>query len=128
MSETEIPSMLLSVVIPCYNERETIRKIVQQVQKVPIKIELIVVDDGSTDGSREILAGLNGDGIQIIHHPENRGKGAALSTGFAAARGDVIVIQVSAEFSFKQSRVSFLPCPTARWKAAEHAHSIIQDN
>ncbi len=93
MSEAKTPSLLLSVIIPCYNERETIREIVEQVQGVPLNTELIIVDDGSTDGSREILAGLGGDGIQIIHHPENRGKGAALSTGFAAARGDVIVIQ-----------------------------------
>ncbi len=93
MRETGSSPLLLSVVVPCYNERETIRKIVEQVRAVPMNIELIVVDDGSTDGSREILADLEGGGVQVIHHPENRGKGAALSTGFAAAKGDVIVIQ-----------------------------------
>jgi glycosyltransferase involved in cell wall biosynthesis len=110
MSETEIPSMLLSVIIPCYNERETIREIVQQVQGVPLKTELIIVDDGSTDGSREILDGLSGDGVQIIHHPENRGKGAALSTGFAAARGDVIVIQ-DADLEYDPSELPDLMAP-----------------
>ena len=84
---------LLSVVMPCYNERETIREIVERVQAVPLNTEIIIVDDGSTDGTREILAGLEGDGVRVIYHPENRGKGAALSTGYAAVRGDVIVIQ-----------------------------------
>ncbi len=84
---------LLSVVMPCYNERETIREIVERVQAVPLNTEIIIVDDGSTDGTREILAGLEGDGVRVIYHPENRGKGAALSTAYAAVRGDVIIIQ-----------------------------------
>ncbi len=84
---------LLSVVMPCYNERETIREIVERVQAVPLNTEIIIVDDGSTDGTREILAGLEGDGVRVIYHPENRGKGAALSTGYAAVRGDVVIIQ-----------------------------------
>lgn len=93
MTTPNTSSFVLSVVIPCYNERETIREIIQRVQSVPMKTELIVVDDGSTDGSREILSELESDGIQVIQHSENRGKGAALCTGFAAARGDVLVIQ-----------------------------------
>ena len=84
---------LLSVIMPCYNERETIREIVARVRAVPMSLELVVVDDGSTDGTREILAELERDGLRVLYHPGNRGKGAALSTGFASARGDVFVIQ-----------------------------------
>ncbi|MEK6710165.1 MAG: glycosyltransferase family 2 protein [Nitrospinota bacterium] len=86
-------STLLSVVIPCYNEAATIREVVERVRKVPLSLEIVVVNDGSTDGTREALAGLEGEGVRVLHQPENRGKGAALAAGFAAARGDVIVVQ-----------------------------------
>ena len=85
--------ILLSVVIPCYNEEATIRQVVERVKAVPLSLEIIVVDDGSTDGTRGVLAGLEGDGVRILHQPENGGKGAALAAGFAAARGDVLVVQ-----------------------------------
>ncbi|MCY3823380.1 MAG: glycosyltransferase family 2 protein [Nitrospinae bacterium] len=84
---------LLSVVMPCYNERDTIREIVARVQAVPMNIELIVVDDGSTDGTRDILAEIEQNGAQVIYREKNEGKGAALCDGFAAANGDVIVVQ-----------------------------------
>lgn len=93
MDASETKEILLSVVIPCYNERSTITEIVGRVRSVPLNLEIIIVDDGSVDGTREILAGLEGEGVRVLLHPENRGKGAALSTGFAAADGDVIVIQ-----------------------------------
>jgi glycosyltransferase involved in cell wall biosynthesis len=85
----------LSVVMPIYNEMDTIEEIVTRVCEVPLKIELIAVDDGSTDGSRKILNRLKEDGkIQtLIFHEENMGKGGALATGFAAAGGDIIVVQ-----------------------------------
>jgi glycosyltransferase involved in cell wall biosynthesis len=87
--------MKVSVVIPCFNERDTIEQLVNSVRNSPIQnIEIIVVDDGSTDGTIDVLkekvAGL---ADQIIYQPANRGKGAALRTGFAAATGDIILVQ-----------------------------------
>ena len=93
MGASKTKEILLSVVIPCYNERDTIIEIVGRVRSVPLNLEIIIVDDGSVDGTREILAGLEGEGVRVLLHSENRGKGAALSTGFAVANGDVIVIQ-----------------------------------
>jgi glycosyltransferase involved in cell wall biosynthesis len=84
---------LLSVIIPCYNEEATIRQVVERVRAVPLPLEIIVVDDGSTDGTRGVLAGLEDDGLRVLLQPENRGKGSALAAGFAAARGDVLVVQ-----------------------------------
>jgi glycosyltransferase involved in cell wall biosynthesis len=87
--------MKVSVVIPCFNERDTIEQVVNSVRNAPVQdIEIIVVDDGSTDGTigvlKEKVAGL---ADQIIYQPANRGKGAALRTGFAAATGDIILVQ-----------------------------------
>ena len=88
------PGFLLSVIIPVYNERATIHELVTRVEAVPIPKEIILVDDGSTDGTREILEGWQGrPGFQIFFHQRNRGKGAAIRTGLAAARGDVVLIQ-----------------------------------
>lgn len=85
----------LSVVMPIYNEIDTVEEIVNQVAEVPLKIELIAVDDGSTDGTRDILSRLKEEGkIQtLIFHEQNMGKGGALATGFAAAAGDMVVVQ-----------------------------------
>ena len=86
--------MKLSVVMPVYNESKTIRKIVQQVLSVPVEKELLIVDDCSTDGTREILRELDGrDGVRVYFQPVNMGKGAAVSTGFRYATGDVVIIQ-----------------------------------
>jgi len=85
----------LSVVIPVFNESATIEQVVNRVNEVSLKIELVAVDDGSTDRSLEILERLKKDGRidQLIVHESNRGKGAALKTGFAAAGGDIIIVQ-----------------------------------
>lgn len=84
----------LSVVIPAYNERATIREIIRRVEASPVPKEIIVVDDGSSDGTREILRELAADDVvQALFHDRNRGKGAALRTGFAQASGDVVIIQ-----------------------------------
>jgi glycosyltransferase involved in cell wall biosynthesis len=88
--------MKVSVVIPCFNERNTIEKIVAAVRAAPIEneIEIIVVDDASTDGTRELLREKIEKTVdRAIYQPHNRGKGAALRAGFATATGDVILIQ-----------------------------------
>ena len=86
--------MKLSVVMPAYNEAKTIREIVRRVQAVPVEKEIVIVDDGSTDGTRDILRELDGkDGVRVIFQPFNQGKGAAVSTGFRQATGDVVIVQ-----------------------------------
>jgi glycosyltransferase involved in cell wall biosynthesis len=86
----------VSIVMPCYNEIRTIEAIIPKVLSVDLGMEreLVIVDDGSTDGTRETLAAWQGvDGVRVIFHEANRGKGAALRTGFAHATGDIIIIQ-----------------------------------
>ncbi|KAB8315550.1 glycosyltransferase family 2 protein [Tolypothrix campylonemoides VB511288] len=87
--------MKLSVVIPCYNEIGTIGQVIEAVKASPVKnCEIIIVDDCSTDGTRELLrTKLESQVDQIIYHSKNRGKGAALRTGFAAATGDIVIVQ-----------------------------------
>ena len=85
---------LLSVVMPVFNEAPTVEEIIRRVVAVPLRTQLIVVDDCSTDGTRDILSGLQRElGFTLLLQPENRGKGAALRTGFGSVRGDVVVIQ-----------------------------------
>jgi glycosyltransferase involved in cell wall biosynthesis len=84
----------LSVIIPCYNERATVATVIERVRSVELAYEIIVVDDGSTDGTREILAQIDpGEDLKIILHDHNQGKGAAVRTGFKAATGNVFLIQ-----------------------------------
>ena len=83
----------LSIVIPVYNERETISDILTAVEATPFRKEIIVVDDGSSDGTRELLAAMQYANLKIILHDRNQGKGAALQTGFSHATGDIIIIQ-----------------------------------
>jgi len=86
----------ISVVIPCYNEINTIEAIIQLILAVdlPIDREIVIVDDCSTDGTRDLLKSfVSTDNIQVVFHEENKGKGAALHTGFAHAKGDIIIIQ-----------------------------------
>jgi len=85
--------MKLSVIIPCYNEGHTIRKIIDAVKQAPVKaLEIVIVDDGSTDGTTQILKEYETD-AKVIYHSYNQGKGAALRTGFTHATGDLVVVQ-----------------------------------
>jgi glycosyltransferase involved in cell wall biosynthesis len=86
--------MKLSVVIPVYNEVDNVREILKRVKATRLASEIIVVDDGSRDGTRDVLKKLDGKGgLRVILHERNRGKGAAVRTGLEAARGDIILIQ-----------------------------------
>jgi len=91
---TPLDDPLLSVVMPVYNERATVEEIVDRVLAVPLRIELIAVDDASTDGSRELLEELGKKrGFRVLVQERNQGKGAAVRRGIDAATGDVIVVQ-----------------------------------
>ncbi|MFQ6672551.1 MAG: glycosyltransferase family 2 protein [Candidatus Tectimicrobiota bacterium] len=86
--------MKLSVIVPVYNERPFIEEILRRVEAVPIDKEIVVVDDGSTDGTREVLAKLEAEGgITVVYHPTNRGKGAAIRTALAHITGELVIIQ-----------------------------------
>jgi glycosyltransferase involved in cell wall biosynthesis len=86
--------MKLSVVIPVYNEKETLLKILERVRRVDLPKEIIVVDDFSTDGTREVLQNLPpADDLKILYQPRNMGKGAALRKGFEAVAGELVVVQ-----------------------------------
>ena len=86
--------VVLSVVIPVYNEIATVEKLLRQVREVPLDLDVIVVDDGSTDGTRDLLVNLADELIdQLCMHEKNLGKGAALRTGFERVKGHVVVIQ-----------------------------------
>lgn len=91
----EIKQYTLAVIIPCYNEVTTVEDIVEKVIDVGLAAEIILVDDGSTDGTRELLPRIEEKYkiVRVIMHEQNRGKGAAVVTGFKAATSDVLVIQ-----------------------------------
>jgi Glycosyl transferase family 2 len=97
--ETSLPlpaGFKLSVLMPVYNERKTIREVLQRVRAVALPMEIIVVDDGSTDGSRDVLhelAAAHMENVKIVFHPQNRGKGAAVRTAIAHAAGTICLIQ-----------------------------------
>ncbi|MFH1269716.1 MAG: glycosyltransferase family 2 protein [Candidatus Omnitrophota bacterium] len=84
---------LLSVVVPVYNEANTIRQILERIHSVPIDKEIIVVNDGSSDGTEKILSEIRYNNLKVIHHSGNRGKGAAFLTGLSHAQGEFIIIQ-----------------------------------
>ena len=86
--------MILSIIIPCYNESKTILSLIKAVKNSPVtNREIIIVDDGSEDGTRDILNQLNDPEVRIIFHSRNQGKGAALRTGFNEAKGDICIVQ-----------------------------------
>ena len=94
--------LTLSVIIPCYNEVEYIDEVIKSVEAVNLADEIIVVDDGSVDGSREVLQRIEAENrphLRVLYHEHNQGKGAALVTGFHAATSDVLLIQ-DADFEY----------------------------
>jgi len=108
----------LSVVIPVYNERATIETLLKRVHAVAVDKEIIVVDDGSTDGTRDLLAGLQTpDGqVRVLLQDDNRGKGAALRRGFEAARGEVVLVQ-DADLEYDPADYPQLLAPIERGEA-----------
>jgi glycosyltransferase involved in cell wall biosynthesis len=106
----------ISVVVPVYNERNTIKEILRQIQNVDLEKEIIVVDDYSTDGTREILKEIRGDNLKILFHNKNRGKGAALRTGFQEVTGDIVIIQ-DADLEYNPQEYFILIQPILEGKA-----------
>ena len=89
-----ITAMKLSIIIPCFNEVETIQELLAAVRSSPVADkEIVLVDDGSTDGTRELLKTLSSHDLRVIFHDTNKGKGAALRTGFSEASGDICIVQ-----------------------------------
>lgn len=86
-------STLLTVVIPVYNEVKTVSTVIERVLSLDLDLDVLVVDDGSTDGTRELLAGYKADRVQIVMQEKNMGKGAAVRTGFKHAGGEIVTIQ-----------------------------------
>lgn len=108
--------MKISVVIPVYNEKDTILEIVQRVKKEPTEKEIIIVDDYSTDGTRDILKRIGDDNIKIFFHEKNQGKGAALRTGFSMISGDIIIVQ-DADLEYDPQQYPYLIKPILDGKA-----------
>lgn len=106
----------LTVVIPVYNERDTILATVKAVMATPYTKEIIIVDDCSTDGTRDVLKELNNSVIKVCYHDRNMGKGAALRTGFAGATGDIVIIQ-DADLEYDPDEYSIVLRPILIGKA-----------
>lgn len=109
--------MKLSIVIPCYNENNTINDLIDEVKKSTVSDkEIIVVDDGSTDGTRELLLSLRDPEVRVIFHDSNKGKGAALRTGFQHATGDICIVQ-DADLEYDPREFSLVIQPIIDGKA-----------
>jgi glycosyltransferase involved in cell wall biosynthesis len=113
-----LDTMKVSIIIPCYNEKDTVEKIVEAVRSAPVENkEIILVDDCSEDGTQRILKETISPMVdQIIYHPVNRGKGAALRTGFAAATGDIVLVQ-DADLEYNPEEYPLLLEPLLSGKA-----------
>jgi glycosyltransferase involved in cell wall biosynthesis len=108
---------LLSVVIPCFNEAATICDLIERVRLAPVASkQIIVVDDGSRDGTRELLMDLIADDLTVLFHERNCGKGAALATGFAAAKGEICIVQ-DADLEYDPQEYPLVIGPIVQGKA-----------
>jgi len=115
--QTESTRPLLSVVIPCFNEAGTILDLIERVWQAPVASkQLIVVDDGSSDGTRELLKGLSAPDLTVLLHERNKGKGAALATGFAAAVGQICIVQ-DADLEYDPNEYPLVIGPIVEGKA-----------
>jgi len=110
------PTPCLTVVVPCFNERQTIATVVEAVLASPFTSEVVVVDDGSTDGSRDVLAALTDPRVRVIFQPGNRGKGAALREGFIHATQPIVIVQ-DADLEYDPADFSQLVTPILDGKA-----------
>lgn len=109
--------MVLSVIIPCFNEVKTLNELLVAVKECGVEdLEIIIVDDCSTDGTRELLKSLNDDTIKVFYHDFNKGKGAALRTGFKSATGDICIVQ-DADLEYDPKEFPLLLDPIIKNKA-----------
>jgi glycosyltransferase involved in cell wall biosynthesis len=109
--------MKLSVIIPCYNEKDTIIDLISRVKESPVELkEIIVVDDASSDGTKEILGEISDPVVRVIYHFKNQGKGAALRSGFSAASGDVFIVQ-DADLEYDPNEFPIVIKPILEYKA-----------
>lgn len=103
----------LSIIVPVYNEHDTVANQLERVMSLDIDKEIIVVDDGSTDGTREVLTECERESITVIHHTENRGKGAAVRSGLEHATGEYVIIQ-DADLEYDPAEIEKLMAPLER--------------
>jgi len=107
--------MKLSIIMPVYNEKQTLLEILEKVKKIPYDKEILIVDDGSTDGTREVLETLEAP-IRVILHEKNQGKGAAIRSGLKEAKGEFILIQ-DADLEYDPEEVQKLFAPIEKGKS-----------
>ncbi len=106
----------ISVVIPVYNEEETVLEVIERVRSTELVSEIVVVDDGSSDGTWNVLQGLNHPDVRIFRHEKNSGKGSALKTGFAHVTGDIVIIQ-DADLEYDPAEYPVLISPIVQGRA-----------
>ncbi len=108
----------LTVIMPVFNERTTVAEIIRRVRAVDIAltVDVVVVDDGSTDGTDKVLSALEDSTVQVIRHPQNQGKGAAIRTGLTHAKGDLVIVQ-DADLEYDPDDWSRLLDPMMKGKA-----------